>query len=284
MPTTTLTIADALRKARRQLDNVSETSQLDAEILLSHALECDRSYLRTWPERPLSPEQQTQFQELIERRHTGEPIAYIIGERDFWDMTLHVSTHTLIPRPETETLVEQALDRIPPDAHWQIADLGTGSGAIALAIARERPHCQLVATDISAAALDIARKNAARNEVRNIRFVEGAWLAPLAGELFNMIVSNPPYVHPDDPHLQQGDLRFEPLSALHSAPDGLTDIRIICDTARQHLHPGGWLLLEHGFDQGPATQACLVEFGYQQVHTIEDLAHHPRVSLGCWNG
>ena len=284
MPTTTLTIADALRKARRQLDNVSETSRLDAEILLSHALECDRSYLRTWPERPLSPEQQTQFQELIERRHTGEPIAYIIGERDFWDMTLHVSTHTLIPRPETETLVEQALDRIPPDAHWQIADLGTGSGAIALAIARERPHCQLVATDISAAALDIARKNAARNEVRNIRFVEGAWLAPLAGELFNMIVSNPPYVHPDDPHLQQGDLRFEPLSALHSAPDGLTDIRIICDTARQHLHPGGWLLLEHGFDQGPATQACLVEFGYQQVHTIEDLAHHPRVSLGCWNG
>jgi release factor glutamine methyltransferase len=284
MPTTTLTIADALRKARHQLDNVSETSRLDAEILLSHALECDRSYLRTWPERPLSPEQQTQFQELIERRHTGEPIAYIIGERDFWDMTLHVSTHTLIPRPETETLVEQALDRIPPDAHWQIADLGTGSGAIALAIARERPHCQLVATDISAAALDIARKNAARNEVRNIRFVEGAWLAPLAGELFNMIVSNPPYVHPDDPHLQQGDLRFEPLSALHSAPDGLTDIRIICDTARQHLHPGGWLLLEHGFDQGPATQACLVEFGYQQVHTIEDLAHHPRVSLGCWNG
>ena len=284
MPTTTLTIADALRKARRQLDNVSETSQLDAEILLSHALECDRSYLRTWPERPLSPEQQTQFQELIERRHTGEPIAYIIGERDFWDMTLHVSTHTLIPRPETETLVEQALDRIPPDAHWQIADLGTGSGAIALAIARERPHCQLVATDISAAALDIARKNAARNEVRNIRFVEGAWLAPLAGELFNMIVSNPPYVHPDDPHLQQGDLRFEPLSALHSAPDGLTDIRIICDTARQHLHPGGWLLLEHGFDQGPATRACLAELGYQQVHTIEDLAHHPRVSLGCWNG
>lgn len=283
MPTTS-TIAESLRKARHQLENVSETSQLDAEILLSHALECDRSYLRTWPEKPLSLEQQTQFQKLIDRRQAGEPIAYIIGERDFWDMTLHVSTDTLIPRPETETLVEQALNIIPPDAHWQIADLGTGSGAIALAIARERPHCQLVATDISAAALAIARDNAARNEVHNIRFVEGAWLAPLAGELFNMIVSNPPYVHPDDPHLQQGDLRFEPLSALHSAPDGLTDIHTLSDTARRHLHPGGWLLLEHGFDQGPATRACLAAFGYQQVHTIEDLAHHPRVSLGCWNG
>lgn len=284
MTTTAFTITESLRKARRQLENLSETTPLDVEILLSHVLECSRSYLRTWPEKTLSPEQQAQFQKLIDRRQAGEPIAYIIGERDFWDMTLQVSTHTLIPRPETETLVEQALDKIPPDAHWQIADLGTGSGAIALAIARERPHCQLVATDISAAALAVARANATRHHVRNIRFVEGAWLAPLADEHFEMIVSNPPYVHPDDPHLQRGDLRFEPLSALHSTPDGLTDIRTICDTARRHLHPGGWLLLEHGFDQGPTTRACLTELGYQQVRTIEDLAHQPRVSQGCWNG
>ena len=283
MTTTAFTFAEALRRARHQLENISDTSQLDAEILLSHLLKCNRAYLRTWPEKQLAPEQQAQFQKLVNRRQAGEPIAYIIGERDFWDMNLRVSTDTLIPRQETETLVEQALDRIPQDAHWQIADLGTGSGAIALAIARERPLCELVATDISAAALAIARDNATRNKVRNIRFVEGVWLAPLTGELFNMIVSNPPYVHPDDPHLKQGDLRFEPLSALHSTPDGLTDIRIICDTARQHLYPGGWLLLEHGFDQGPATQACLTELGYQQVQTIKDLAHLPRVPLGCWN-
>lgn len=279
-------IKDTLQKAQHQLCAVEsvtpDEAQLDAEILLGFALKQNRTFLRTWPERELSSEQSENFQALLARRCAGEPIAYITGERDFWDMTLCVSPDTLIPRPETETLVEQALERIPLDAHWQIADLGTGSGAIALAIARERPGCQLVATDISTAALNIARDNAARYNVKNIRFAEGEWLTPLSGEHFEMIVSNPPYVHPDDPHLQQGDLRFEPLSALHSTPDGLTDLRVIVDTARQQLHSGGWLLLEHGFDQGPAARDCLSELGYQQVQTIEDLAHNPRVSLGRW--
>ena len=280
-------ITDVLREAQHQLGSAEsvtpDDARLEAEILLGNALKQNRTFLRTWPERELSQEQSEIFLTLLSRRCAGEPIAYIIGERDFWDMTLHVSPDTLIPRPETETLVEQTLERIPQDAHWRIADLGTGSGAIALAIARERPACQLIATDISAAALAIARDNAARHNVHNIRFAEGAWLAPLVGEHFEMIISNPPYVHPNDPHLQQGDLRFEPLSALHSTPDGLTDIRTICDTARPHLHPGGWLLLEHGFDQGPAARDCLTELAYQQVQTIEDLAHNPRVSLGQWD-
>lgn len=282
----TISIVNALRDAQQQLcaaeSATLDDARLDAEILLGNALQQNRTYLRTWPERELSTEQTEKFQTLLNRRCAGEPIAYITGERDFWDMTLRVSPDTLIPRPETETLVEQALERIPPDARWQIADLGTGSGAIALTIARERPTCQIIATDISPAALTIARENAVRYAIKNIRFVEGSWLEPLTDEHFEMIVSNPPYVHPDDPHLQQGDLRFEPLSALHSTPDGLTDIRSICDTARQHLKPGGWLLLEHGFDQGPAAQACFTERAYQQVKTVEDLAGNPRVSLGQW--
>ena len=280
-------IASILREAQRQLCATEQVTPDDArreaEILLGNTLKQNRTFLRTWPERELSQEQSEKFQALLNRRCAGEPIAYILGERDFWDMTLRVSPDTLIPRPETETLVEQALERIPPDAQWQIADLGTGSGAIALAIARERPKCQLIATDISAAALAIASDNATRHNVHNVRFTEGAWLAPLVGEHFEMIISNPPYVHPDDPHLQRGDLRFEPLSALHSTPDGLTDIRMICDTARPHLNPGGWLLLEHGFDQGPATRDCLTELAYKQVQTIEDLTHNPRVSLGQWD-
>lgn len=280
-------ITDILRAAQHQLCAAELVMQgealLEAEILLGYTLKQNRTFLRTWPERELSPEQSEKFQALLSRRCSGEPIAYIIGERDFWDMTLRVSPDTLIPRPETETLVEQALARIPQDANWQIADLGTGSGAIALAIARERPQCQLTATDISAAALAIANDNATRHNVRNIRFAKGTWLAPLAGEHFEMIISNPPYVHPDDPHLQRGDLRFEPPSALHSTPDGLTDIRTICDTARQHLHPGGWLLLEHGYDQGPVTCEYLTKMTYRQVQTIEDLAHNPRVSLGRWD-
>ncbi len=281
-------IADILHAAQQQLCAAESTppdeARVDAEILLAHALNQTRTFLRTWPEREPNAAQAEKFQSLLARRSNGEPIAYITGERGFWDMDLRVSPDTLIPRPETETLVEQALQRIPADARWQIADLGTGSGAIALAIARERPLCQLLATDISAAALAIARDNAARLRVSNIRFAESAWFEALASNRFEMIVSNPPYVHPDDPHLQQGDLRFEPLSALRSSAEGLADIRAICRSAPQHLQLDGWLLLEHGFEQGPSVQACLDRRGYQQLETVQDLAHNPRVSLGRWRG
>ncbi len=279
-------IKNVLLDAEKQLRTAGlhECPQLDAEILLAHALGQTRTFLRTWPERIPEPAHATQFRTLLARRCQGEPVAYLTGKRDFWDMTLTVSPHTLIPRPETETLVELALEKIPPDARWRIADLGTGSGAIALAIAHERPHCQIVATDISPAALSIARDNATRLKINNIRFTEGRWCKPLASEHFEIIVSNPPYVHPADPHLQQGDLRFEPLTALQSGPDGLTDIRAICTEARQHLCSPGWLLLEHGYEQGTAVPTILRELGYQQVQTERDLAQNDRVSLGNWTG
>lgn len=269
-----------LRKNSGNKNTAIEQPRLEAEILLAHVLGETRTFLRTWPERTTTQKHNRAFQALLARRQQGEPIAHLTGERDFWDMSLHVSAHTLIPRPETETLVELALAKIPSDARWKIADLGTGSGAIALAIARERPHCEITATDLSPAALAVAQDNATRLRVSNITFAEGRWCIALGDSRFEMIVSNPPYIHPADPHLQQGDLRFEPPGALQSGPDGLADIRTICAEARQHLRAPGWLLLEHGYDQGSAVPAILHDLGYQQIQTKKDLAQQDRVSLG----
>ncbi len=273
-------IETVLQQASHKLATVTETSRLEAEILLAHVLGKSRTWLRTWPEHVPSAGQQRRFHELLARRAAGEPVAHLTGERDFWDMTLRVTPDTLIPRPETERLVELALERIPQEADWRIADLGTGSGAIALALARERPACHVIATDLSADALRVARGNAERLGVGNLEFRHGPWLAPLAGERLPLIVSNPPYVHPDDPHLTRGDLRFEPASALGSAPDGLRDIREIAHAAREHLTPGGWLLLEHGYDQGPAVRDILATQGYGELATHTDLSGHERVTLG----
>jgi release factor glutamine methyltransferase len=193
-----------------------------------------------------------------------------------------VTQATLIPRPDTELLVELALERLPRDATSRVADLGTGSGAIALAIASERPQVQVVVTEASAAALAVARRNAQRLGMANARFIQGDWLTPLAGERFALIVSNPPYIEAADPHLAQGDLRFEPASALASGADGLDDIRRIVGDARAHLEPGGWLLFEHGWNQGDAARALLRQAGYSQVFTAQDLEARDRVSGGCW--
>ena len=276
------TIKKAIQDACSELAGTSDTSRLDSEILLAHALDCDRTYLHTWPERTLTSKQQQTFQQLIERRLTGEPIAYITGNREFWDMTLQVTPDTLIPRPETELLVETVLKIVPANATWNIADLGTGSGAIALAIARQRPGCQVTATDTSAKALAVAEKNANRYDVKNVRFVEGHWFQPIENDHFQVIVSNPPYVHPDDPHLQEGDLRFEPTQALQSIPDGMRDIRIITNAARGHLLPPGWLILEHGYNQGQATMNRFRELGYENVSVVEDLSHNERICIGKW--
>ena len=282
MAISTSTIKDTLGNAKKKIKETSRSAQLDAEILLAHTLGCDRTYLHTWPDKSLSPEQQSLFQQLIVRRSAGEPIAYITGQREFWDMTLQVSPDTLIPRPETEHLVEFALEKIPHEARWHIADLGTGCGAIALAIARERPHCKIHATDISFAALAVARNNARNLGVKNVAFVEGCWFKPVGGQQFEMIVSNPPYIHPDDEHLSQGDLRFEPVQALHSKPDGLTDIQALTEAARKHLISPGWLILEHGYDQGSAVKKTLETLGYSHVTTMEDLAKNERLSVGKW--
>ena len=276
-----MNISGALKQAEVVLAPVSDSARRDAEVLLCHVLNQSLTYLRTWPERELSGVQQTAFDDLIRKRQQGEPVAYLTGEREFWSMPFLVTSDTLIPRPETELLVEQTLARLPADAPQTVVDLGTGSGVIALALAKERPHWQLTATDASFAALRIAEKNARRLKLDNVQFEYGSWYAPLKGRRYHAIISNPPYVADRDPHLAQGDVRFEPNSALVSGGDGLDDIRQIVAGAPAHLHAGGWLLLEHGYDQGAAVAALLSQQGFQQVATLRDLAGQPRVTLGC---
>jgi len=215
----------------------------------------------------------------VARREAGEPAAYLTGRRGFWRFELDVDAATLIPRPETELLVELALERLP-QSPCRVADLGTGSGAIALAIASERPRADVVASDASAAALEVARRNAARLGLANVRFAEGSWYVPLAGERFELIASNPPYVAEGDAHLSQGDLRFEPASALASGVDGLDDIRVIAAEAPAHLVSGGWLLVEHGYDQGASVRDIFVRAGLVDVATVQDLEHRDRVTMG----
>jgi release factor glutamine methyltransferase len=260
----------------------SPTPRLDAELLLAHVCQCPRTALLARAtgrggER-LNAAQAERFEALVARRAAGEPIAYLTGRREFWSLEFEVSPATLIPRPETELLVERALTRLPPDAPWRIADLGTGCGAIAAALARERPQAHIVATDISGEALAVAQRNFERLGLANIELRQGDWLAAFSREeRFEMIVSNPPYVASGDPLLTTGALRFEPLGALAAGPDGLDAIRRIALHARGHLVPGGWLLLEHGAEQGGAVAALARRYGYVDITTYRDLAGHERV-------
>jgi release factor glutamine methyltransferase len=267
-------LADAAAKLR------GPEARHEAELLLLHALQRPRSWLFAHATDPVDLADRDSFHALLARRAAGEPVAYITGQWGFWTLQLEVSPATLIPRPETELLVEQALARLPADRPCTIADLGTGSGAIALALASERPLVQVLATDFSGEALAVAKRNAARNAVSNVAFAQGAWHAPLQGQRFDLIASNPPYIASDDPHLARGDLRFEPSTALASGQDGLDDIRLIADGARAHLLPGGWLLLEHGWDQGAAIRALLQQAGLDEVQTVQDLEQRDRVTLG----
>jgi release factor glutamine methyltransferase len=252
----------------------------DAEALLLHALGKPRSWLFSHSGDELEMDVQTAFDGLVERRARGEPVAYITGHRGFWSIELEVTPDTLIPRPETELLVELALQRLPLDETRTVADLGTGSGAIALAIACERPHARVTATDASLAALTVARRNAQRLAIAHVGFDHGDWFKPLGDQRFDLIVSNPPYIEASDPHLAQGDLRFEPASALASGSDGLDDIRHIVHAAREYLAPGGWLLFEHGWNQGAVVRALLTATSYAEVFTAQDLEHRDRVSGG----
>ena len=254
----------------------------DAEALLLHVLGQSRSWLFAHADDALDTDVRTAFEALVARRAAGEPVAYLTGRRGFWTLELEVTPATLIPRPETELLVELALERLPRDIACRVADLGTGSGAIALALASERSQAQVVATDASVDALAVARRNTQRLGIRNVRFVQGDWLAPLVGERFVLVVSNPPYIEAADPHLAQGDLRYEPAAALASGADGLDAIRRIVADACAHLEPGGWLLFEHGWNQGDAARALLREAGYVQVFTAQDLEARDRVSGGRW--
>lgn len=271
-------IDQLLRDARSRIDPV------DAEWLLMHALEVSRTRLFTHGDAPVESTRATRFEALVRRREAGEPVAYLIGRRGFWRFELEVTPDTLIPRPETELLVELALRRIDAEAAAMVADLGTGSGAIALAIAMERPRVQVVATDASTTALEVARRNAAQLRIPNILFAAGDWCDALPNGRFDLIASNPPYIATNDAHLAQGDLRFEPAGALASGADGLDAIRTIVAQARAHLAPDGWLLIEHGLDQGAPVRALFAASGYTRIETARDLEERDRVTLGRMPG
>ncbi|MFB2829712.1 peptide chain release factor N(5)-glutamine methyltransferase [Aeromonas jandaei] len=272
-----------IQQARAHIMTVlagGESPRADADVLLCHLLDCRRSYLMTWPERELDSAQLATLQAWLARRLNGEPIAHLVGEREFWSLPLKVSPATLIPRPDTEVLVEQALTKIP-QGPCAVLDLGTGTGAIALAIKSERPEVDVWAVDRMADAAALARENSATLGLP-IEVRDGSWFAPLDEQAprFAVIVSNPPYIDGADPHLEQGDVRFEPRSALVADEAGLADIRHIAAHAPAHLHSEGWLLLEHGWDQGMAVRQLLQDFGYRSVTTVRDYGENERVTLG----
>ncbi len=276
-------IGTLLAAAAQRLASLTDASpRLEAELLLSQVLDKPRSYLFAWPDRTLSAAQREAFETLLSRRLAGEPVAYITGHREFWSLDLLVTPAVLIPRPDTERLVELALAALPARVGARVADLGTGSGAIAAALAHERPDWEVHATDLSAAALAVARNNFRRLGLSQVRTEQGTWCAALpADRRFDLLVSNPPYVPSGDPHLRRGDLRREPRGALASGADGLDDVRRIAQQAPAHLKTGGFLLLEHGYDQGAAVRQILAERGYTEIATHRDLAGQERVSGGC---
>jgi release factor glutamine methyltransferase len=272
-----MNVRDLLGAATKKLGGVE--ARIDAELLLARVLNVSRAWLYAWPEHAPDAEQREVFEQQVAARERGEPVAYLTGHREFWSLDLEVTPAVLIPRPETELLVELALERIPLDRAAHVADLGTGSGAIALAIARERPLANVLATDASNAALEIARRNAVRLAIDNVTFAQGDWGAALAGR-FDLIASNPPYIASDDAHLETGDLRREPRMALVSGRDGLDAIRRIVADAPAHLVAGGWLLLEHGWDQAVRIRALFESHEYDDISSVRDAAGHERVTLG----
>lgn len=273
-------IKTLLAEAATRFNNIGDSGRLDAEILLAQALDKPRSYLIAHAQDIPCAEVRTRFAGMAERRATGEPVAYILGHQEFWSMRLDVCDAVLIPRPETETLVSKALEIIPEHEPWRMADLGTGSGAIALAIASERAQCEIIATDISIAALAIARENAQRHNLEQVEFRQGDWFSGLAGGNLKMIVSNPPYVSENDPHLDAPSMQFEPRNALIAPANGLRFLREIIEGAPPMLAQGGWLILEHGAGQAEFVAGLMASQGFKNVATEPDLAGHPRVTWG----
>jgi release factor glutamine methyltransferase len=277
-------IQDILHNDSKRLEAAlnldSSSARIEVQCLLQAVLQVNRAYLPTHPEQPLDADQHARYMALLERRLGGEPIAYLLGEREFYGLNFKVSPATLIPRPETELLVEQALQRIPQQGTCRVLDLGTGSGAIALSIAHARPNAEVVAVEESAAALEVAQFNAQRLNLGNVRLLHSDWFGALQDERFDIIVSNPPYIAADDAHLIQGDVRFEPLSALVSGAHGLDDIRRICAQAKTHLNVNGWLLFEHGYDQAAQVRALLQQSGFAGIFSARDLSGVERMSGG----
>lgn len=269
-----------------RLQPSSDTPLLDVELLLAHVLDVDRTWLKTWPDHQLREDQIDLFNQLFSRRLNGEPIAFIIGVQGFWTLDLKVTPATLIPRPETELLVESALELdLPTDA--RVLDLGTGTGAITLALASERPLWQLTGVDSEPAAVKLAELNRQHCQLDNVTIYQSDWYSqvPIVGRLskYNLIISNPPYIEIDDPHLTQGDVRFEPASALISGADGLDDLRQVIGLSTAYLESSGWLMVEHGSNQGEAVRALFYQCGFVNVQTLADFNSADRVTMGCWS-
>jgi release factor glutamine methyltransferase len=280
-----LSIEQIIKQSTQRLEHSSDSAKLDVELLLAHSLNKDRTYLFTWHDKIVAEENVTVFNALLARRLSGEPIAYILGQQEFWDLKLHTAQHTLIPRADTETLIEWVLelaDQLPESAH--VIDLGTGTGAIALALANEFPHWQVQGVDLVPEAVALAKSNAILNSLERVQFFQSHWFDQVGiggnHDSFDLIVSNPPYIDPLDEHLSQGDVRFEPKSALVADNKGLADLELIAQQSREYLVKGGWLLMEHGYDQQQAVQDILIDLGYQQVATRIDLGGNPRITGG----
>jgi len=272
-----MNIEEALQYGRATLLD-SESPEIDSQVLLCHVLLCSSVYLHTWPDKTLSGSQQTQYEQLILQRQQGKPVAYLTGQRGFWSLDLKVTEDTLIPRPDTELLVSLAMAEI--QLNMRVADLGTGSGAIALSLATENPTITVLAMDYSAPALRVAKQNARDNKVNNVLFWQGSWLSAIRDNSLDMVVSNPPYIEENDPHLSQGDVRFEPVSALTSGADGLDDIRQIILQAKRCLKPNGCLLIEHGYHQAKQILRLFELAGFVNVHSEQDFGGNDRVVMG----
>ncbi|UJF22959.1 peptide chain release factor N(5)-glutamine methyltransferase [Shewanella sp. OMA3-2] len=275
------TIVEAQQWAFSQLASTSDSAHVDAEALLIHCLNKTRSFLYTWPERTLTVEQFKNFQQMVKKRKQGMPVAHIIGEREFWSLPFIVNDSTLIPRPDTEILVETALN-LDIRFNARVLDLGTGTGAIALAIAHERPKWRITAIDKVPEAVALAKANRANLQLEHVEILQSDWFSAVKDRDFDLIVSNPPYIAEQDEHLSIGDVRFEPQSALTAADEGYADIYHIADKAREHLLPGGFLLLEHGYQQAITVREKMIDLGYKDVATVRDFGSNDRCTIGTW--
>ena len=274
-----LTISGALKWASSQLEDISDSASLDAEVMLLHVINKPRSYLYTWPEKSLEPEEVFEFKQMLAKRLRGNPIAHIVGEREFWSLPFRVNPTTLIPRPDTEILVETALN-LPLAESAKVLDLGTGTGAIALSLAHERSEWQVCAIDKVDDAVALAKENRTNLKLEQVDVFQSDWFDAVECYDFNLIVSNPPYIDEEDEHLSQGDVRFEPQSALTAPLRGFADLFHIAESARDYLAPGGYLLLEHGYQQAIELREKLIELGYENVATVRDFGSNDRCTLG----
>ena len=270
--------------ATKQIYSQSDTPRIDAEVLIQHVTGQSMAWLIAYGDTPASAEHIKSFYELVRRRGHGEPVAYIIGVRDFWTLTLKVDENVLIPRPDTEALVDSALESLARDQSLDVLDLGTGSGAIALSIAKERSMAKVIATDLHDGALNVAKANAVDNDINNVEFRQGGWFEPIDGkEQFDLIASNPPYVEPGDAHLSQGDLRFEPITALVAGNQGLADLHNIIENAPRFLKDGATLIVEHGYNQAEQVAEAFSKNGFQHIELVKDINDLPRCTRGQWS-